>query len=106
MLIPDALAIERQFVYAQRGRVEPRKLLVRDVAPELGPILDEIEARLAEYIAPGGDGRSTRLFVSQLTREHPRLATHVLDDHGKQRRHVQTNIDAFFRKHLKPDTVQ
>ena len=41
-------------------------------ATELGPILDEIEARLAEYIAPGGDGRSTRLFVSQLTREHLR----------------------------------
>ena len=41
-------------------------------ATELGPILEEIEARLAEYIAPGGDGRSTRLFVSQLTREHLR----------------------------------
>lgn len=41
-------------------------------ATELGPILDEIEARLAEYIAPGGEGRSTRLFVSQLTREHMR----------------------------------
>jgi len=41
-------------------------------ATELGPILDEIEARLAEYIAPGGPGRSTRLFVSQLTREHLR----------------------------------
>ncbi len=41
-------------------------------ATELGPILDEIEARLAEYIAPSGEGRSTRLFVSQLTREHLR----------------------------------
>lgn len=41
-------------------------------ATELGPILDEIEARLSEYIAPGGEGRSTRLFVSQLTREHLR----------------------------------
>lgn len=41
-------------------------------ATELGPILDEIEARLAEYIAPGSTGRSTRLFVSQLTREHLR----------------------------------
>lgn len=41
-------------------------------ATELGPILEEIEARLSEYIAPGGDGRSTRLFVSQLTREHLR----------------------------------
>jgi putative ATP-dependent endonuclease of OLD family len=41
-------------------------------ATELGPILEEIEARLAEYIAPGGEERSTRLFVSQLTREHLR----------------------------------
>jgi len=41
-------------------------------ATELGPILEEIEARLAEYIAPGGQGRATRLFVSQLTREHLR----------------------------------
>lgn len=41
-------------------------------ATELGPILEEIEVRLAEYIAPGGEGRSTRLFVSQLTREHLR----------------------------------
>lgn len=41
-------------------------------ATELGPILDEIESRLGEYISPGGEGRSTRLFVSQLTREHLR----------------------------------
>ena len=41
-------------------------------ATELGPILEEIEDRLAEYIAPGGEGRATRLFVSQLTREHLR----------------------------------
>lgn len=41
-------------------------------ATELGPILEEIEERLAEYIAPGGEGRATRLFVTQLTREHLR----------------------------------
>lgn len=41
-------------------------------ATELRPILDEIESRLAEYIATAGDERSTRLFVSQLTREHLR----------------------------------
>ena len=41
-------------------------------ATELAPILDEIEARLADYIELGGGGRSTRLFVSQLTREHLR----------------------------------
>lgn len=45
---------------------------IDDNATELSPILDEIEARLAEYIAPDGEGRSTRLFISQLTREHLR----------------------------------
>lgn len=41
-------------------------------ATELGPILDEIEARLTEYIATAGETKATRLFVSQLTREHLR----------------------------------
>lgn len=41
-------------------------------ATELGPILDEIEGRLSDYIELGGGDRSTRLFVSQLTREHLR----------------------------------
>lgn len=41
-------------------------------ATELAPILDEIEARLGEYITTAGVDRSTRLFVSQLTREHLR----------------------------------
>jgi putative ATP-dependent endonuclease of OLD family len=41
-------------------------------ATVLGPILDEIEARLTEYIATASDTRATRLFVSQLTREHLR----------------------------------
>lgn len=41
-------------------------------ATELAPILDEIEARLGEYITTAGIDRSTRLFVSQLTREHLR----------------------------------
>jgi putative ATP-dependent endonuclease of OLD family len=40
-------------------------------ATELGAILDEIERRLSDYIQTGGE-RSTRLFVSQLTREHLR----------------------------------
>lgn len=54
-------------------------------ATELGPILDEIEARLAEYIAPAGEGRSTRLFVSQLTREHLRktIAFFLTMGHGE-----------------------
>jgi putative ATP-dependent endonuclease of the OLD family len=41
-------------------------------ATELAPILDEIEARLGEYVTTAGVERSTRLFVSQLTREHLR----------------------------------
>ncbi len=41
-------------------------------ATELGPILDEIESRVSEYIQTGGSERSTRLFISQLTREHLR----------------------------------
>jgi putative ATP-dependent endonuclease of OLD family len=41
-------------------------------ATELSPVLEEIEDRLAEYIPTAGDERSTRLFVSQLTREHLR----------------------------------
>jgi putative ATP-dependent endonuclease of OLD family len=41
-------------------------------ATRLRPILDEIEARLGEYIPAGADGQTTRLFVSQLTREHLR----------------------------------
>lgn len=41
-------------------------------ATELGPILDEIETRLSDYIQTAGGERSARLFVSQLTREHLR----------------------------------
>jgi putative ATP-dependent endonuclease of OLD family len=40
-------------------------------ATELSAILNEIESRLSDYIQTGGE-RSTRLFVSQLTREHLR----------------------------------
>lgn len=64
---------------ARKGMWENIRLRLATIDPpidadatELGPILDEIEARLAEYVAPGSDGRSTRLFVSQLTREHLR----------------------------------
>lgn len=55
-------------------------------AAELAPILDEIESRLAEYISPGGTGRSTRLFVSQLTREHLRktIAFFLTMGHGEE----------------------
>jgi putative ATP-dependent endonuclease of OLD family len=45
---------------------------IDDDATELKPILDEIESRLSEYVSTAPDERATRLFVSQLTREHLR----------------------------------
>ncbi len=41
-------------------------------AANLTPVLKAIEARLAQYIPINGSGRATKLFVSQLTREHLR----------------------------------
>lgn len=41
-------------------------------ATDLTPVLDAIEKRLGHYISMAGDGRATKLFVSQLTREHLR----------------------------------
>lgn len=41
-------------------------------ATKLTPVLQAIERRVAEYIAMDQPGNSTRLFVSQLTREHLR----------------------------------
>nr|WP_281721121.1 AAA family ATPase [Nitrosomonas nitrosa] len=41
-------------------------------AADLVPVLDTIEKRLAQYIPINSTGRASRLFVSQLTREHLR----------------------------------
>lgn len=41
-------------------------------AANLGPVLESIEKRLAQYVPLAGDGRATQLHVSQLTREHLR----------------------------------
>lgn len=41
-------------------------------ATKLTPVLQAIERRVAEYIAMDQPGNATRLFVSQLTREHLR----------------------------------
>ena len=41
-------------------------------ATDLAPVLATIEKRLAQYIPIKGKGRATKLFVSQLTREHLR----------------------------------
>lgn len=41
-------------------------------AVDLAPILENVEKRLSQYIPLGGQERATKLFVSQLTREHLR----------------------------------
>jgi len=45
---------------------------IEEGATKLTPVLQTIERRVAEYIAMDQPGRATRLFVSQLTREHLR----------------------------------
>jgi putative ATP-dependent endonuclease of OLD family len=61
------------------GLWEDSRKRLRDLDPpidraaeELAPVLESIENRLAEYIPVQGKGPATRLFVSQLTREHLR----------------------------------
>ncbi len=55
-----------------RRRLEDLDPPIEEGADKLAPVLQTIEARLAEYIAIAKPGESTRLFVSQLTREHLR----------------------------------
>ena len=55
-----------------RRRLEALDPPIEDGAAKLTPVLQTIEARLAEYIAIANPGDATRLFVSQLTREHLR----------------------------------
>lgn len=45
---------------------------IGDDASDISPILKNIEARLAQYIPLHAPGDATKLFVSQLTREHLR----------------------------------
>jgi len=49
-----------------------RDLNIEKDATHLDPVLKSIEARLAKYIASDVEGRTTKLHVSQLTREHLR----------------------------------
>lgn len=49
-----------------------RELDIEKDATNLHPVLKSIEARLGKYIASDVDGRTTKLHVSQLTREHLR----------------------------------
>ena len=55
-----------------RRRLEALDPPIEEGASKLTPVLQSIEARLAEYIAIAKPGDATRLFVSQLTREHLR----------------------------------
>ena len=49
-----------------------RNLDIEEDATHLDPVLNSIEARLGKYISSDIDGRATKLYVSQLTREHLR----------------------------------
>jgi putative ATP-dependent endonuclease of OLD family len=49
-----------------------RNLDIEKDATHLQPVLQSIEMRLGQYIASDMDGRTTKLHVSQLTREHLR----------------------------------
>lgn len=55
-----------------RGRLENLAPPIDDGAKKLTPVLHSIEQRLADYIQMATPGQATRLFVSQLTREHLR----------------------------------
>lgn len=45
---------------------------IAENAPELTCVLENIEKRLSQYISVASSGQATKLFVSQLTREHLR----------------------------------
>jgi putative ATP-dependent endonuclease of OLD family len=49
-----------------------KALDIEQDAKELEPVLTAIEERLSSYVAASKTGRKTKLFVSQLTREHLR----------------------------------
>lgn len=55
-----------------RKRLETLDPPIQEGAAKLTPLLQTIEARLAEYIPISKPGEATKLFVSQLTREHLR----------------------------------
>ncbi len=55
-----------------RRRLEDLSPRIEEGAATLTPVLHAIESRLAEYIPMAKPGEATRLFVSQLTREHLR----------------------------------
>jgi putative ATP-dependent endonuclease of OLD family len=65
-----------------------RDLDIEDSATELAPVLRSIETRLGRYVATDAAGRTTRLFVSQLTREHLRKTMSFFMAMSKDQAHV------------------
>lgn len=55
-----------------RQRLENLSPPIDEGAKSLSPILNAIEARVAEFVSLSNPGKSTRLFTSRLTREHLR----------------------------------
>lgn len=55
-----------------RRRLEALDPPIEEGAAKLSPVLQTIEARLAEYMSIASPGKATRLHVSKLTREHLR----------------------------------
>jgi len=45
---------------------------IADDAVDLGPVLETIEKRLAQYVHLSASGKATHLYISKLTREHLR----------------------------------
>jgi putative ATP-dependent endonuclease of OLD family len=65
-----------------------RSLDIEEDATELEPVLKSIEQRLSRYIASAADGRTTKLHVSQLTREHLRKTMAFFLAMSKDQSHV------------------
>ena len=65
-----------------------RDLDIEKDATHLDPVLRSIEARLAQYISSDVDGRTTKLHVSQLTREHLRKTMAFFLAMSKDQTHV------------------
>ena len=55
-----------------RRRLETLDPPIEEGAAKLTPVLQTIEARLAEYMSIASPGKATRLHISKLTREHLR----------------------------------
>lgn len=64
-----------------------------------------LPALLADALQMHGcvvDAQTLSDAVAQLRKLHPRLATHVFDDHGKQRRHVLMFLNDQDTRYLNP----